>query len=1403
MKFINRILLLCLFSIIAFQNVQSQEFLVRDETFTWETAEDSYFGGNGFHWWRDYSTYPYNWVSPHNYSDGKFYYRYEVISQPTTKDFSLMFLLWQFQEDGIHRETGDVKVSMSGGAGSVTEYSGSNSPNEWWDYPGKPLVDFSKVGAYSNQGQNRMGLALWSDANCIPSSWGSGGDFCNDRKSDYFPMQIRITIVAVADGHSFSGWNNYVSGGGGGTDITFTIDFYNETTSQAVPSTYEYSYNQSSWTAGSGNKLNLTPGQTVYFRKEGTTDVQTLTVPSRPSTPSFSIDYYNETTNQTVTSAVEYDDNSGFSNSNSGNGSKVDLIPGTDFYFRQAATGSSFQSNTFQLNVPDRPAAPGSYGIDFINETTSSNVPVTIEYSSDEYFNSVQDATGIKLDLTPGENLYFRIKATSTAFYSTSTFLEVPGRTTPNYGVDLVNMTTNKPVDANDEHSTNSDMSGAVSGTNVVLPLTTGVDVYFRSKATASSFVSNIQHLEVAGKPDAPSFEVDYLLEKTKTIIPSTVEYDDNIDMTSPSSGNGSKINLIPGTDFYFRVKETQSAPPSNIFQLVVDSRPAAPTSFGVNYIDETTQNNVPATIEYATNTNFSGANPGSNSPIDITPGSTYYFRYKATASAFASEDVSQIIPARPAAPSVGINYSLETSSVVIPDDMEYASSSNFSGSQIGTGVTIPILPGNDKFFRYIATDGHFSSATYALDVPARGIPDYGINFINRTTNKAVSANDEYSLNSDMSSPSNGNSTAISLTPGTSLYFRSKASASAFRSNVQALQIPELPATPSYSIDFPGEQTSTNVPSTVEYSINSNMSQPTTASGTKVKLTPGTDLYFRVKSTGSSFASEPFFLDVPSRSAAPGPYTIDYANEQTSNVVPATVEYSSNSEMTGATSGNGTKLNLTPGTDLFFRTKAASGFASANYLLTVPDRPDAPIIGISYTDETTNVTIGSGTEYSTAANFSGASSGTGVKIPIVPGSTYYFRIKSISNAFKSQIKTLSIPARPSNPVFSVDFVNETTKEVVLNSVEYSDKSNLANSIVGAGTKIPLNPGINMYFRKLATVSTFKSGIETLSVANRPSTPGFTINYSTETTVENIPSTVLYSVNSNFTGSNSGTGVKITVTPGTTLYFKTKETANSFASSAQMLQVSSRPAAPSVTIDFLNEKTNENIDNTIEFATSNSFTGAQIATGNKVSLTPGTDLYFRKKASTSSFISSVTFLDIPVRPTIASTVGDTTTLNPIKVDITFPSVVSDFTIGDLLLTNASAQSLTGTYKVDIIPVAPRNVTVNILANAVPTGNFASAQFKTYFKKSTNVSDKISNSGISIYPNPAGKYFYVESTKKSEPSIRVDIFNALGTLVLSATIENSSNRIDIQNLPVGVYFVKLKNGVNIQTIKLVKE
>ena len=61
--------------------------------------------------------------------------------------------------------------------------------------------------------------------------------------------------------------------------------------------------------SGTGQKITLTPGQNHVFQDQGhstASDIQTLTVPARPATPSFAIDYAAENTSTVVSSEYEY-----------------------------------------------------------------------------------------------------------------------------------------------------------------------------------------------------------------------------------------------------------------------------------------------------------------------------------------------------------------------------------------------------------------------------------------------------------------------------------------------------------------------------------------------------------------------------------------------------------------------------------------------------------------------------------------------------------------------------------------------------------------------------------------------------------------------------------------------------------------------------------------------------------------------------------------------------------------------------------------------------------------------------------------------------------------------------------------------------------------------------------------
>lgn len=79
--------------------------------------------------------------------------------------------------------------------------------------------------------------------------------------------------------------------------------------------------------------------------------------------------------------------------------------------------------------------------------------------------------------------------------------------------------------------------------------------------------------------------------------------------------------------------------------------------------------------------------------------------------------------------------------------------------------------------------------------------------------------------------------------------------------------------------------------------------------------------------------------------------------------------------------------------------------------------------------------------------------------------------------------------------------------------------------------------------------------------------------------------------------------------------------------------------------------------------------------------------------------------------------------------------------------------------------------------------------------------IAHSAFFISPNPANTDFITIQLKDhSSQNIGIEIFNTLGEILINA--ENKYT-IDISSLPAGIYFIKLRQGNNIYTQKLVKQ
>ncbi|MEI6122045.1 MAG: T9SS type A sorting domain-containing protein [Bacteroidota bacterium] len=79
-----------------------------------------------------------------------------------------------------------------------------------------------------------------------------------------------------------------------------------------------------------------------------------------------------------------------------------------------------------------------------------------------------------------------------------------------------------------------------------------------------------------------------------------------------------------------------------------------------------------------------------------------------------------------------------------------------------------------------------------------------------------------------------------------------------------------------------------------------------------------------------------------------------------------------------------------------------------------------------------------------------------------------------------------------------------------------------------------------------------------------------------------------------------------------------------------------------------------------------------------------------------------------------------------------------------------------------------------------------------------------SEVTIYPNPAKDKITVTITQENQQNqSQIAIYTLQGQLILQTALTNATNEIDISNLSLGVYFLKVVNDNNASVKKFVKE
>jgi hypothetical protein len=88
--------------------------------------------------------------------------------------------------------------------------------------------------------------------------------------------------------------------------------------------------------------------------------------------------------------------------------------------------------------------------------------------------------------------------------------------------------------------------------------------------------------------------------------------------------------------------------------------------------------------------------------------------------------------------------------------------------------------------------------------------------------------------------------------------------------------------------------------------------------------------------------------------------------------------------------------------------------------------------------------------------------------------------------------------------------------------------------------------------------------------------------------------------------------------------------------------------------------------------------------------------------------------------------------------------------------------------------------------------------TAFRTSTGILEKQSKIELNLYPNPVRDFFYLNADKKID---LVEVFKLNGQKVME--MSNVSRKVDVTDLPGGVYLLRARSGESLSTIRFVKQ
>jgi hypothetical protein len=430
-------------------------------------------------------------------------------------------------------------------------------------------------------------------------------------------------------------------------------------------------------------------------------------------------------------------------------------------------------------------------------------------------------------------------------------------------------------------------------------------------------------------------------------------------------------------------------------------------------------------------------------------------------------------------------------------------------------------------------------------------------------------------------------------------------------------------------------------------------------------------------------------------------------------------------------------------------------------------------------------------------------SDNGYVIKNIPSGRYIWGVQSVDAGFAgSPFATADTFSMVNLEMVDVDIKNgklTNTDSAIEFSLNSTDGSNGDWIPCGVGfTNVDYNPlgGFEVWVRERALISNIR---KVVTVSPQVS-PNFTVDYSRERTSEFLSDSVEYAYNSDMINAFPGGFFKLPLIPGQNVYFRIKATAQKVASTIQELFVPKRPETPQFTIDYENETTNEIVSSDFEYASNVGMLNPVGGKNTQTDLTPGNNLYFRKKATLNSFKSLVESLIVDPRPSaplnpIVDDINDTLnwTNNPL-----FPEVSSyEFSLdGGATWNDCPSKPI----YIGNIYVPAGSIRLRVGSSVTNFRSDVLTLAEGYTQNPILGMESVKFSDIIFYPNPIKDFLYIET---GNSNVEIEVFNLLGLRLKSIKKVNKSQSLYLGDLAAGIYILRVKTNNNIKENRIIKE